>query len=151
MVDFPGPVVALAALSGISVHVFLYRHGEWDVTAPLLVTSCIVVSVALLAVERSGALDLQGLSVGPGWASSFILYHVLGVYASMLLYRAALHRLNRFPGPFMARLSNLYVTVLSAKKFQLYDEVQKLHSQYGDYVRIGESCPSGLGSVLDGY
>ncbi|KAJ5308716.1 Cytochrome P450 [Penicillium antarcticum] len=55
----------------------------------------------------------------------------------MLVYRAFLHRLSRFPGPFFARLSNFYVTVLSGKKLQLCDEIQKLHHQYGDYVRVG--------------
>ncbi|KAJ5758202.1 Cytochrome P450 [Penicillium nucicola] len=55
----------------------------------------------------------------------------------MLVYRAFLHRLSRFPGPFLARLSNFYVTALSGKKLQLCDEIQKLHQQYGDYVRIG--------------
>lgn len=43
----------------------------------------------------------------------------------------------RFPGPVLAKLSNFYVTSLSAKSFQLYKEVEKLHKRYGDYVRIG--------------
>ncbi|KAJ0418348.1 cytochrome P450 [Aspergillus carlsbadensis] len=55
----------------------------------------------------------------------------------MLCYRAFWHRLSSFPGPFVARLSNLYVTALSAKNLHLYEEVQRLHQQYGDYVRLG--------------
>lgn len=137
MFQFPASVAILASLSGICAHVFLYRHGEWDVTAPILVVSCTVVSLALLAVERSNALHFQDVIPAPGWAFDCVIYHFLGVYGSMLLYRAALHRLNRFPGPFWARLSNLYVTSLSARKFQLYEEVEKLHAKYGDYVRIG--------------
>lgn len=33
---------------------------------------------------------------------------LVGLYGSMLLYRAFFHRLGRFPGPFAARLSNIY-------------------------------------------
>ncbi|KAL5337622.1 cytochrome P450 [Aspergillus crustosus] len=51
----------------------------------------------------------------------------------MLFYRAFWHRLSSFPGPFWARLTNLYVTALSAKRLRLYEEIQKLHQQYGDY------------------
>ncbi|KAJ5166267.1 uncharacterized protein N7482_005048, partial [Penicillium canariense] len=72
-----------------------------------------------------------------GWGTSLILYHILGIYTSILFYRVFWHRLNCFPGPFLAKLSNFYVTWLSAKKLQLFEEAEKLHRQYGDYVRIG--------------
>ncbi|KAE8405503.1 cytochrome P450 [Aspergillus pseudonomiae] len=55
----------------------------------------------------------------------------------MLFYRAFWHRLGGYPGPFLARLSNFYVTSLSAKSLHLYEEVRELHRQYGDYVRLG--------------
>ncbi|KAF7846282.1 hypothetical protein BT93_L4670 [Corymbia citriodora subsp. variegata] len=62
-----------------------------------------------------------------------------GLTTSILVYRAAFHRLNRFPGPFAARLSNMYPTMLSARKLQLYEEVDSLHKTYGDFVRVGPS------------
>ncbi|RMZ81318.1 hypothetical protein DV737_g2605, partial [Chaetothyriales sp. CBS 132003] len=42
-------------------------------------------------------------------------------------------------GPFLARLSNVYITSLSVKKFHLFEEVQSLHAKYGDIVRVGPS------------
>ncbi|KND90425.1 Tryprostatin B 6-hydroxylase [Tolypocladium ophioglossoides CBS 100239] len=72
-------------------------------------------------------------------ASSLLSVCVGGIFSSVLVYRAAFHRLNRFPGPFLARLSNLYVTLLSVKKFHLYEEIQALHHEYGDIVRVGPS------------
>ncbi|KAJ5510414.1 Cytochrome P450 [Penicillium expansum] len=54
----------------------------------------------------------------------------------MLVYRGFFHRLGKFPGPFLARLSNLYLTMLSSK-LHLYEEIGKLHEIYGDYVRTG--------------
>jgi hypothetical protein len=58
---------------------------------------------------------------------------------SILTYRAFFHRLSRFPGPFRARLSNLYATKLANKDEHMYLEVQELHRRYGDIVRIGSS------------
>lgn len=65
-------------------------------------------------------------------------YYVAGLYASMTMYRAYLHRLCKYPGPALASLTNFYVTARSVSKFQLFKEVQKLHLQYGDYVRLGK-------------
>ena len=63
--------------------------------------------------------------------------HILGIYISYFFTGGFFHRLSRFPGPVLAKLSNFYVTSLSAKSFQLFKEVEKLHKRYGDYVRIG--------------
>ena len=65
--------------------------------------------------------------------------HILAIYGSMLIYRAFFHRLRKFPGPFLARLSNFHVAGLSAKKVQLYEETERLHKLYGDYVRLGKT------------
>lgn len=61
-----------------------------------------------------------------------------GLYLSMLLYRAYFHRLCNYPGPFLAKLTNFYVTLRSIKKMHLFEEIQNLHLQYGDYVRVGK-------------
>ena len=75
--------------------------------------------------------------VPPHWTAKVVGCHILGIYISILLYRGFLHRLSNFPGPFFAKFLSFYVTSLSARKFQLYREVEKLHEEYGDYVRIG--------------
>jgi cytochrome P450 len=63
--------------------------------------------------------------------------YVAGLFSSMLIYRAFFHRLRHYPGPFLAKLSTFYITARSVKKLHLFEEVQKLHAQYGDYVRLG--------------
>ncbi|KAI3584285.1 cytochrome P450 [Fusarium oxysporum f. sp. albedinis] len=71
---------------------------------------------------------------------------VLGTFCSIFLYRICFfHRLYQFPGPLMAKVSNLYLTRRSVARFQLYKEIQNLHRTYGDIVRVG---PSAL-SILD--
>lgn len=129
---------ALMALgSGITFHHLFYRLGEWDTRSPFLLVSYIFALVA-------GSVSIWILNNGtevlvPFSANEFRMlwfYHVLGVYSSMLVYRGFFHRLGKFPGPFVARLSNLYLTMMSSN-LHLYEEISRLHETYGDYVRTG--------------
>ncbi|KAH7136986.1 averantin oxidoreductase [Dactylonectria estremocensis] len=125
---------------GVLLHVGVFRHGEWD-----LHTTRLLGLVIFLNTSLAGLLFFsEDVEFDTRWkafrAASLLSFTTLaGVYSSIIVYRAAFHRLNRFPGPFAARISNLYVTLLSIKKFQLYEEVQNLHEKYGDIVRIGPS------------
>lgn len=131
--------IGLSAFAvGIGLHIFLFRRGEWDLTtvgilgiATLLYVST-VISFVSLDRDRSNVLDAVQ------HANIIAISTVAGIFGSMVLYRGFFHRLCRFPGPFLARLSNFYVTSLTAKNMQLFLEVQKLHQQYGDIVRLGE-------------
>ncbi|OQE44781.1 hypothetical protein PENCOP_c002G03928 [Penicillium coprophilum] len=129
-------ILALAGLSGLTTHVLFYRHGEWDLKAPRLMISYILLFLGVTFLERYKKNDLA-LDAPSHLAAKLVGCHILGIYSSMLFYRAFLHRLSRFPGPFLARLSNFYVTALSARKLHLYEETEKLHELYGDYVRLG--------------
>lgn len=130
-------VPAFAAFSGITAHLLLYRHGEWDVNAPKLVIIYIALLLVAATLDRVADNTDVELAQRP-FAAKTVGYHLLGVYCSMTFYRIFLHRLSRFPGPFLARLSNFYVTALSARKLHLYEETEKLHKKYGDYVRLGK-------------
>ncbi|PGH01942.1 hypothetical protein AJ79_07773 [Helicocarpus griseus UAMH5409] len=142
-----------AILSGIILHVGLYRVGEWDLSAPKIFTtySILTLCAALyykshsMMQENGELLAMLSSFIPAGYPLRFIAAHIATVYASMLLYRAFFHRLRHFPGPFMARLSNIYFTFLSAKDMHRYDELDKLHKKHGDYVRVG---PTVL-SILD--
>ncbi|KAH8432827.1 cytochrome P450 [Aspergillus melleus] len=123
----------VGAATGVGAHVLLYRQGEWDEKAPSIFLSYVFASILAFASEWGEGF---GVSLPRQWAVHIIFWHVLGVYASMLVYRAFLHPLHNFPGPFSARLSNLYATLLAAKKLQFYTETEKLHKRFGDYVRL---------------
>ena len=66
----------------------------------------------------------------------------VGLVGSMLLYRAFFHRLRRFPGPFVAKLSRFYAMRHAATACQNNIVTQQLHEQYGDFVRVGRTDPS---------
>ncbi|RDW74721.1 cytochrome P450 [Aspergillus mulundensis] len=118
------------AVTGVCTHLLFYRHGEWDLKAP-----CILFIYIILGII---ALVLDSILLTPHkWALNLIIWHIAAVYISMILYRALFHRLRTFPGPFLARLSNFYATYLNFRKLHMYEEVEKLHAQYGDYVRLG--------------
>jgi cytochrome P450 family 628 len=129
---------ASAGLAGVALHLFAFRYGEWDNDTRKIIASWITSQLAGVVAARiflpteydSFLLAAKDISI-LAWCAT------AGIYASMIIYRALFHRLNKFPGPFAARLSTFYVTSLSAKKFHLYEEVQALHQKYGDYVRLG--------------
>ena len=128
-------LMLLAAVGGVSAHILIFRVGEWDKAS---------VSVAAFHVAAflvAAATSYLQFNVPVAEAAKVAGCYLVGLYSSMLVYRAFFHRLGRYPGPFLARLSNFYITARSMKKMHLFKEVQKLHSQYGDYVRLGKELP----------
>ncbi|KAI1060511.1 hypothetical protein LB506_007092 [Fusarium annulatum] len=123
--------------SGTLAHVLIFRKGEWDLyTIKILQGLLIVFSLLALSFKRLGATEagtpysfLESIT-----ASIYMVSFMLsGTFSSILLYRISFfHRLYKFPGPFMARVSNLYLTKRSVASFQLYREIQDLHRKYGD-------------------
>ncbi|CAG7558221.1 unnamed protein product [Fusarium equiseti] len=127
----------LAGLFGFGVlsHVFALRKGEWDLWTMTFIYSWItyeaVVPCALIQFRSTAYLDAIFT------ANKLLFSFIFGMTISILIYRAFFHRLNRFPGPFIARLTNVYATWLAIKEEHMYLEVQELHKKYGDIVRIG--------------
>ncbi|RKL10721.1 hypothetical protein BFJ68_g8699 [Fusarium oxysporum] len=128
-----------AFLLGVLVHVFVLRKGEWDLWTVKLIKAWATyeVTVSLFLAQLYSFSVWQALSVTNKWFASF----ATGLSISILVYRAFFHRLNRFPGPFLARLSAFYPTYLVVDEEHMYLEVQKLHEKYGDIVRIVTKSP----------
>ncbi|KAH9908408.1 cytochrome P450 [Xylariomycetidae sp. FL2044] len=66
-----------------------------------------------------------------------VVFFNTGLAGSILVYRAFFHRLRRFPGPFLAELSRFCAMSTAAKNLQANVEAQRLHAEYGDFVRVG--------------
>jgi tryprostatin B 6-hydroxylase len=56
---------------------------------------------------------------------------------SLLLFRLFFNPLNKFPGPFWARISSLHLSIKVGRKFNAHTYLQQLHEKYGRVVRIG--------------
>lgn len=75
-------------------------------------------------------------ALGTAWFAGFCFN--VGLASSIAAYRLLFHRLRRFPGPWGAKLSRFYAVSLASKGLQYHLELQKLHDQYGDFVRTGQ-------------
>lgn len=124
--------IILALASGVVMHITVFRIGEWDVAAPSIVAGY---ALAFLATTLLSTFQLATSLTEVAQTAS---YHFIGLFASMLIYRAFFHKLSNYPGPFLARLTTFYITARSVRKLHLYEEVRSLHGQYGDIVRLGE-------------
>ena len=139
MIDqIPSPLLSTGLLSGILAHALIFRKGEWDTSSISVFLTYGSLSIAAVALQRLKFVGELDLDLPKAWGIELLMYHIIGLLGSMYIYRAFFHRLNMFPGPFWARLSSLYATRLSAKKFQLFKETARLHEKYGDYVRLGQ-------------
>jgi hypothetical protein len=138
-----------AFLLGVLSHIALFNRGEWDVaTAKLCVFVITGQALGAAALWHYFPGEYPTLFTPLKIVIGITSFWVLGIFTSILTYRAFFHRLNIFPGPYLARLSNLYPTSLTAKRLHLYEEVQSLHRQYGDIVRLGEYYISNLQILL---
>ncbi|KAL2256849.1 hypothetical protein VTK26DRAFT_1031 [Humicola hyalothermophila] len=131
MAFLPSHITLVGIASGVLMHLAVFRRGEWDVASPSVFLCYFTVAAAgTLASHLHFHVETPLIAI-------FFFFHAVGIFTSMLVYRAFFHRLSAFPGPFLARLSNFYITARSMKKLQLFAETEKLHAQYGDYVRVG--------------
>ena len=131
-----------AFAAGVLLHAAFYCRGEWDEAVPRLVGVYFAFQVGVMCWNRflvDSQTSLFAEARGVSWLG---VCHVMGIVSSMVVYRLVFHRLRKFPGPFWARISNGYPTFLSAKKLHLYEEVELLHKQYGDFVRLGNYIPN---------
>lgn len=129
----------LAFGTGVLLHTTVYRRGEWDLFVPKL--SCFYAFLWLFLVgwdQPKSSQSQNSFSAAMKVVTWLGTCHVLGITLSMVVYRLCFHRLRSFHGPFWGRISNLYLTFLTAKELHLYSEVESLHQKYGDIVRVGE-------------
>jgi tryprostatin B 6-hydroxylase len=68
-------------------------------------------------------------------SSSISGYFLAGVYASLITYRLFFNPMNKFPGPYFARLST-FDLVFRISKFDTNKYLHHLHQKHGKFVRI---------------
>ncbi|KAF5017245.1 hypothetical protein F66182_10848, partial [Fusarium sp. NRRL 66182] len=125
--SFPG---LFSAATGVALHHLLFRHGEWDNSAPTIFGSYAAVFAALHVLKSTGpVVGLQDTNV-----YYLLVCHLLGLFGGIIIYRVSFHRLRKFSGPTLAGVTSWYINILSAKKLHNFAVVDKLHRRYGDYV-----------------
>lgn len=124
-----------AAIAGAASHICYFNRGEHHFYGAMYVQAFTAAFVAAVI-----ALSQQGQSLGEAIAqvTSIAFFYLAGLYTSLVTYRSLFHSLNKFPGPFGARISKFWLSA-QLKDSDAFRKVQKLHEEYGDFVRVGSS------------
>lgn len=62
----------------------------------------------------------------------------VAVFLSIGVYRFFFHRLRRFPGPPLAKVSRFYSAYKASRELKYYKLVTQWNEEYGDFIRTGE-------------
>lgn len=135
-----GIVAAFSAIAGVVSHLGYFIRGEHMLTAYRLVTLALFGPPAVVALLTSFA----GLSFSHAAALTSVSYgaYMVALFTSILIYRAFFHPLRHFAGPRLARLSQFYHFFRIRAKVDNYRHLDRLHDQYGEYVRVGPNLLS---------
>ncbi|MCJ1231843.1 hypothetical protein MMC12_008522, partial [Toensbergia leucococca] len=130
-------LISLAvALVGAATHLAYFNraehhlHGVFYLQLFLALFTTAITAIALVGHEPIANAFAQ--------ISILTATYLSGLYTSLILYRTLFHPLSKFPGPFGARISNLWFSA-QLKNADAHKTVLKLHEQYGDFLRIGSS------------
>ncbi|KAI0191579.1 cytochrome P450 [Astrocystis sublimbata] len=133
-------VATVSAVVGVVSHHTFFIRGEHMLTANRLVVLALFgPPVAVVALHT-----LAGLSIRLAIQLTSVSYgaYMIALFSSILVYRAFFHPLRHFEGPKLARLSQLYHVFNISRKVDNYRHLDRLHQQYGEYVRVGPNLLS---------
>ncbi|KAI1288550.1 cytochrome P450 monooxygenase-like protein [Xylaria venustula] len=137
------PLVYVAvgsAVAGLVSHLSYFIHGEHMLSAYKLVIAAIFGPPAAVASLST----LAGFSLSHAVQVTAVGYgaYMIALFTSILVYRAFFHPLRHFDGPKLARLSQFYHFFRIKAKVDNYRHLDRLHAQYGEYVRVGPNLLS---------
>lgn len=127
-------VLSGAVLTGVASYaLYFHRYEQHLYAVPLMVG--FLASFAVMAIILWNLCDLTVLRALQ-CAASISISFLTGAFGSTLFWRIFMNPLNRFPGPYAARISSLY---WSSKlvKFDAYLKLAEAHKKYGRFVRVG--------------
>jgi hypothetical protein len=92
-----------------------------------------------LATSFAKVLDLD-IIVAIAKSALACLSFLVGLGASIVVYRLFFHPLRHFPGRWGAKISRFYtVWITKTSDFMYHHELERLHAEFGDFVRTGSS------------
>jgi drug/metabolite transporter (DMT)-like permease len=126
----------LSAGLGVLSHIAYFIHGEHHESAPTLALLCVLVPALLF----TGQVVYMNVDTNQAALTTTVLYmsYFSALWTSIIVYRLFFHRLNKFPGPFWAKVSKLYHAALVIRPMDNYLLLHRWHQKYGAFVRTGE-------------
>ncbi|KXT05712.1 hypothetical protein AC578_5568 [Pseudocercospora eumusae] len=122
---------------GVAAHLIYFNRYECHRQTQAFVA--VFVAYLLGAPLVLSRLYAQSTTSATIEAVLLLLAFLFGAIGSTLVYRIFFNPLNRFPGPFAARLTNFYIAFRVGKTLQQWRILERLHQEYGPIVRTGTS------------
>lgn len=130
----PIPLLAtFCAIAGVVSHKTYWSRHEFDAQVPTILLGAVLIHFAL-TVFFFRESDLFASSL---YADLLELSYAVALFASITVYRLFRHPLQRFDGPYWARLTTWWKVKHITEEGPHYALFDKLHRQYGDVVRTG--------------
>lgn len=132
----PSRLSMCAVAAGCISHWTYFIHGEHHTNAPNLVQLAIILpTLFFLGIQHyTKSTWFQAATITGRVVFSFYT----SLWTSIIVYRIFFHPLRKFSGPFMFKVSKLWHVYKLAPGSDNYLQLDKLHKQYGDFVRTGK-------------
>jgi hypothetical protein len=123
-----------ALLAGILSHLVFFKIGERHLY-PFRYVQVFILAFTGIFMAKSNS---QRLSTSAAMNQTALLatFYFTGLYLSLIVYRLFFNPLNKFPGPYGARLSK-FDFVFRVTKMDGHHKLYEMHQRYGKFVRIG--------------
>ncbi|WPH03856.1 Hypothetical protein R9X50_00673900 [Acrodontium crateriforme] len=126
----------LALVGGVASHILYFNRFEHHMHGLLYLNTFLLAEAAwTIALNKIYGASLASAILSSALTGASFL---TGAFTSTIIYRVFLSPLNKFPGPFGAKISTLHLSSQLGNS-DAYYHLQKLHKKYGDYVRIGSN------------
>lgn len=129
-------IIGIVAAAGAATHLGYFNRGEHH----LYGVKYLQIFLATFATAVAFLMYVHGEPMTQAFATvaTFTGFYLGGLYTSLVLYRTIFHPLNKFAGPFGARISGLWLSV-QLKDRTGHRKILRLHEEHGEFVRIGSS------------
>jgi tryprostatin B 6-hydroxylase len=140
MADQIAQTCATLAVLGVISHLSVFIRLNSVDSAPRLVLFALTAPfVGVLALNTLLRLSInKAILTVAAWFFSY----VGAAFVSMTLYRTCFHPLRSYPGTFWDQVTQFHLVSKIWKRVDHFRQIDKLHKQYGDYVRVGPNLLS---------
>ncbi|QDS68051.1 hypothetical protein FKW77_009742 [Venturia effusa] len=128
---------AVSFVGGTASHVFYFHRGEHHMYGVRYIQAFLALAIAsTVYLHKAQGQALRDATTTVTTLSGTFL---AGLYTSLLIYRAFLSPLCKFPGPIGARLTSLWLSCHIGTSSHALFKIEELHKKYGPLVRIGSN------------
>ncbi|KIW89107.1 uncharacterized protein Z519_09959 [Cladophialophora bantiana CBS 173.52] len=130
----------VVASAGVATHLFFFKVGEhWLYPTRYIQAFFLGCIVTIVARSHYGNIPAKD---SLAFTAKYAALYLAGLYTSLITYRLFFNPLNKFPGPYWARLSRFDMVFRCAGKRNLHHHLLAMHQKYGKFVRLDSNSIS---------